>query len=364
MDNPPSRNPDSDEDFNPVVRVQADPARPLSPYDAFLVPDAERENVPQVEALLADPEIAGYIRGNTDTGWNRTRVMHTLAGFAATALCLAALVLFLPGNMLSGHKPPVPQDTPKPQPYPDAAMLPILYRDTIRDINADIAAGNRWQAAHDKLRRFIADAEGDKTDPPRELRTWALREMLVILASKEIPPAAYTDEYADSVHAGLQADAGAQAPPFRAEAAYVRLLAARPAAKDAGEAQANRDRLIAVLEKVRGEYPDLLDKNRELLTIEAEQHILRFPAEYGEDNRSLDYHWRRAAHAIVRLYDLYGKRDPAVRQLDRRRWQAVDRYFNFTLFTLDTKRLGRLKEINLDGFTYTRGQVRAELENL
>jgi hypothetical protein len=240
----------------------------------------------------------------------------------------------------------------------------MLYRDSVRDINADIAAGNRWQGTYDKLRRFITDAEENPAASPPDVRVWALQEMLVILASKEIAPDAATDDYVDVVRESLLSAAAGQPAPFRAEAAYAKLLAARPTLKDAGREKERQTRLVAVLDGLRNEYPDLMDRNRDLLTIEAEQHILQFPKEYGEDNRRLDYHWRRAAHAIVRLYDLFGKRDPAVRQLDRRRWQAVDRYFAFTLLTLDTKRLGRLGEIRLDGTVYTRGQVRGELEKL
>lgn len=371
MDN--SLIPDSDGDLTPAVRMEEENAPERvgaafmpSPYDAFNVKDGDRDSVVQVEALLADPEIAGYIKGNADTAWNRRRIAQCAIGFVVTAACLATLIFFLPGNMLRSYRPPAPQDNPKPQAYADMSTLPILYREGIREINDDIAAGNRWKGAFEKLRAFIGDMDAGKIDPPEELRVWAYQEMLVILASKEIPPDAYADDYPDAINRKLDnALVVTSAPvPFRAGAAYARVLASRPTPKDEAGARSRREGLIDVLERLREENPELLDKNRNLLTIEAEQHILQFPPEYSADNRYLDYHWRRSAHAILRLYDMYGKRDAGVRQIDKQRWQAVLRYFDFTLFTLDTKRLGRLKSIRLDGSDYTREQVRAELEAL
>lgn len=339
----------------------------VSPYSAFDLPETDLNSIPQVNALLEDAEIAGYLRGNTPKTWNRNRLLKTGTGFLLTAAALFAMFILTPGNVFRGYSPPAPRDTPKPQPFADAAGLPILFRDAVRDINAEIGDGNRWQTAFDKLRAFLADADSGKIAPPDDVLSWGNQEMLVILASKEIPPGMYPETYPDEIFDNFRDLSDKQnnpAPPFRGSSAYARILASRPTPKDRDDASAKRKRLTGIIENIRAASPEILDNNRELLAIEADNHILQFPREYTPGDQYLDYHWRRAAHAIIRLYDLYGKRDQAVRQIDRRRWNAVYRYFDLTLFTWDPKRLGRLKTARLDGVEYSRDQIRKELEKL
>lgn len=338
-----------------------------SPYSGFQLPVTDLKPLPQVDALREDPEIAGYLQDNSPKDWNRRRLAAAGIGFILTLAALAAVFVFAPGNMFRTYAPPPPRDTPKPQPYSDMAALPILFRDAVRDINMEIGDGNRWQYAFDKLRAFLADADAGKISPPDDVLRWARQEMLVILASKEIPPGGYPEAYPDDVFARFResADAGGEsALPFRGGSAYARILASRPISKDRKDAAEQQERLTGILEALRAAHPELLDNNRELLAIEAENHIRQLPREYVSGDQYLDYHWRRSAHAIVRLYDLYGRRDPSVRQIDRRRWNAVYHYFDLTLFTWDPKRIGRLKSIRLDDTDYTREQIRRELENL
>lgn len=337
----------------------------VHPYAAFNLPAPALEPVSQVDALMADEEIAGYIKSGAQQGWGRKKIGSILGGLSLSLFFLVLLALLLPGNLLSRRRLPVPEDTPKPRLYERVAELPILFRDSVKTINDDFLAGNRWQPAYEKLRNLLREGEEDGLELPRDVRTWGLQEMLVLLASKEISPDAFPPEYPDQAYALLSSTIDKNAPlPFRAGAAYAKLLAARPPpkGKNDGKESGERTRLLGVLARLRGNFPELMDKDREMLILEAEQHIAHFPAEYGEDNRYLDYHWRRAAHAINRLYELFGKHDRTVRGLDRRRWQAVYRYFDFTLFTWDPGRVGRLKSITLDGTEYTRPQVGKEIE--
>lgn len=343
------------------------PATPeASPYAVFGLSDKEMQPKPQLQALMDDPEIAGYLQDNNPKAWTRQRLYKAGIGFAVAAVGLMLLFFFAPGNLFRTYTPPPPRDTPKPQAFADTAELPILFRDSIREINAEIDNGNRWQTAFDKLRAFLAEATHRKINPPNNLLLWAHQEMLVILASKEIPPGAYPLSYPDEVFdefKTLVADTP-DPMPFRGGSAYARILISRPEPKEKEEAAAWREKATDVLESLRAAHPTVLDNNRELLAMEAEAHIRQFPKEYVEGDQYLDYHWRRAAHAIVRLYELYGSRDPAVRQIDRRRWQAVYRYFDLTLLTWDPTRIGRLKSIRLDGNEYTRVMIKQELDRL
>lgn len=341
----------------------------VSPYASFDLPRPDLEPVGQVDALMADPEIAGYLRGNGPGAWNGRRFRNALLGFFVTALVLGAVFFLTPGNLFRSYAPPPPQNTPKPQPYPEVAGLPILFRDSIRDINAEIADGNRWQGAFTKLRDFLAESENGKLDAPADLLLWARQEMLVILASKEIPPNSYPDAYPDEVFQAMtelrEKTGGLSSPfPFRAGSAYARILSSRPLPRDKTGAQKHNERLTNLMESIRAAHPNILDNNRELLAIEAEAHIRQFPRRYSPGDQFLDYHWRRSAHDILRLYELAGKNDPGVRQIDRRRWQAAYRFFDMTLFTWDPKRIGRIKTARLDGVDYTREQIRKELEKL
>lgn len=336
----------------------------VSPYAPFDLPGSDLHPESQVDALRADPEISGYLQDTSPRAWTRRRFIRAGAGFVLTAFVLGVLFFFIPSNLFRTYLPPSPRDTPKPLPYAEPSSLSILYRDSVREINASILEGNRWQTVYDRLRGFMTDVSSGRIDPPDDVLRWARQEMLVVLASREIPPGSYSESYADEVFDGLTGVLSKPEIPFRAGSAYARILWSRPVPKDGEAALAQRAELTGILEALRAAHPVSLDGSRELLAIEAECHIRQFPRRYVGPDAYLDYHWRRAAHAIVRLYDLYGRRDPNVRRIDRWRWQSVYGYFDITLFTLDPKRFGRLKSVRLDGVEYTRERVKKEIENL
>lgn len=330
------------------------------PYQPFSLSNGELEEIQPLQALLADSEVAGYLNsGAAGAAWSPARLRRLGLGLIAF-LALLIPLLFLPGwKMLAGYSPPPPADTPKPQAF--AGNVTLAFRDRIRDINSDVQAGNRWRPAFEKLRALFDAGE----EMPDDLRVWVDSELLVTLASKEIPPDAYDETLPDRVLADLQSRLAAEPGavlPFRAAAAYAAVLHSLPASKEnAAEREAA---MLAILERLRSDHPVLMDKNRDLLFLEAQQHIAAFPAEYAPQDRHMEYHWRRAAHAIDRLYSLYGSRDGQVRGLDRRRWETVYKYFDFTLLTLDMNRLGRLKTIQLDGKDYSRDDIKHILEQL
>ncbi len=339
----------------------------VTPYQQFPVDPGDLENTGQLDALRADPEIGGFLTNDAARPWDARRVGQALAGFVATAAAIFLLYLFYPGGLFTRYTPPVPEITPKPQQFPNAADLSILYRENVRDINRLIAGDRQWQQVFEKLAAFIADDEAGKTALPQDLSLWSREEMLLVLASKELLPAAFPENYPDTIYAQLEREGKrfGVTLPFRAEAAYVRLLADRPLPKKTKDAVRTRaTEVLAVLERLRENYPELLDKNRDLLLMEAEQHINLIPKDYSPGDRYLEHHWRRAAATLVKLYTLYGQKDRDLRQLDRKRWQAVLRYFDFTLFTWDTSRMGRLKSVRLDGRDYTRDEIRRELEKI
>ncbi len=339
----------------------------LSPYAGFSLPEGGAEPVPQRRVLEAVPEIAGYLHGARYEPWTRRRYLTALTGLAVTSALLAFVYIVAPGSLFSRYRPPSPQDTPKPQAYANIQSVPILYRETVRTINADLESGARYGAAFAGLQALIDETGSEAIRPPVEVGIWAREEMLVLLASREVPPDRYTEEYADEVYAGLLrlADERPDTPyPFRGGAAYARVLASRPLPEDADEARSGRERTAALIETLRAENPSATDNNRDLLVAEAEAHIALLPKEYTSGDRRLDYHWRRAAFAIGRLYTVFGQSDPVVRNLDRRRWEAVYRYFDYTLFTLDTSRIGRIDSARLDGVDYSRADIRAKMEEL
>ncbi|MDR1744991.1 MAG: DUF1232 domain-containing protein [Planctomycetota bacterium] len=104
MDNPPA--PDQTGEYIPSVPVEADEAASPSPYGAFPLPSAERDPVNQMDALLADPEIAGYIGGNAGNSRTGARARRGVAGFGdplfwTALLCYGAgIPLFLGGSAI------------------------------------------------------------------------------------------------------------------------------------------------------------------------------------------------------------------------------------------------------------------------
>ncbi len=354
--------------YPPAVSAPATGSYPnVNPYQPFPLEPGDLENIGQLDALRGDPDIGGFLKNDAARPWDARRLGRALAGFLATAAAVFLLYFFYPGGLFTHYSPPVPEVTPKPQPFLNAGDLSILYRDNVREINQLIAGDRQWQRVYEKLAAFIADDSGGKTVLPQDLALWSREEMLVVLASKELPPSSFPENYPDEVYAQLERDGKrfGVTLPFRAEAAYARLLADRPLPKKDKEAVRKRAAdTLAVLERMRENHPDLLDKARDLLLLEAEQHIHLFPGDYSPGDRYLEHHWRRSAAALVKLYTLYGQKDRDLRQLDRMRWQAVLRYFDFTILTWDTSRMGRLKSIRLDGKDYTREDIRRELEKI
>ncbi len=339
----------------------------LNPYQPFALNPEDCENVSQLEALQNDPEIGGYLKGDGARPWDGKRLTRAGAGFAATVAAVFLLFTFYPGGLFARYTPPTPEVTPKPAAFPNAADLSILYRDSVKDINQLIASDRQWQKVYEQLNRLIADDTGGKAGLPQDLALWSREEMLVVLASKELPPTSYPDNYPGEIFTQLDRDGKRFGVPlsFRSLAAYARLLSDRPLAKSDKDALRKRAAdILAVLERIRENYPELLDKNRDLLMLEADQHVNLFPKDYSPGDRYLEHHWRRAAAALVKLYTLYGQKDRDIRQLDRKRWQAVLRYFDFTILTWDTSRMGRLKSVRLDGKDYTRDEIRRELEKI
>lgn len=356
----------------PVESIETIPATALEagttvrhanadPYHDFSLANEELQLVQPLQALMADAEVAGFMDGgNVDGPWSPARLRRLGLGMLAFLAVLLPLIC-LPGwNMFAGYAPPHPSDTPKPQQF--AGNVALVFQDRVRSVNGDLQAGNRWQAAYEKLRALFDDAE----EMPDDLRIWVDSELLVTLASKEVSPDAYDVALPGRVFADLQQRIEAlpetTAVPFRAASAYAAVLNTLPAAK---ESAAERDSvLLAILERIRNEHPSSMDKSRDLLFMEAERHIAALPPEYAAQDRRLDYHWRRASHAIERLYSLFGTRDVQVRAIDRRRWETIYKYFDFTLLTLDVNRLGRLKAIQLDGREYSRDDIKSILEQL
>lgn len=330
------------------------PARPefgAEAYVPFGLPAEELLPVAPLDALLADPDVGGYLRSRRGgTGRTGSRVLRALAGLAVSSVLLALLVLLPDWRMLPNHVPLRPADTQKPLRY-DASPFPAL-RDQVRAINADIDAGNRWASVFSRL---AALAREESTAADRGVQTWARTELLVSIASKDIAPDSANDTLADETFSSLAA-----APPvsFRAFSAYARILHAAPSSDEKNAA------LLRVVEDARGGYPEKMDASRDMLVIEAERHIAAFPPDYEENGRVLDYHWRKAAHALDRLAAL-APGDAQVLSLNRRRWESVYRYFDFTLaLTLDLNRIGWRESIQLDGKRYDKQMVKAILKEL
>lgn len=333
-----------------------------APYAGFQLPAEETASVPQFGALLEDPEIAGYLKQGGEGGWTARRTRRLLLGFLIFVGACAAMYVSRRWTMFHTYRPPPVVETAKPMPFTE--FVPLLFRERIRSINADIASGDKWPSVFDKLAALVNDIDAGGIDAPADIRLWARSETLVAMASREVPPKAFAESYPDRVFRGLAhslPDADAVLP-FRAEAAYVQLLNAAPRNPE-NTREADRKLLIAV-ELLRRDHGKRLDSSRDLLAIEAKAHIALFPPEYPANNRDLNYNWRRASHAVNRLYTMHGTSDPQTRSLDRKRWEAVSRYFEFTLLTLDYGRLGRLKTVSLDGEEYTQEQVNGILKNL
>lgn len=349
-----------------VVAADADyriaPPVAGSAYAGFDLPAGDLATVPQFLALQKDPEIAAYLKSGNGEEPPSRRARRGIAFFLFAAAILLAVYLLPAWSMFSRYRPTLPAETQKPAPY--AGDVPLLLRDRIGGINADIAAGDRWRPAFAKLSALVDDLDAGKISAPEELRRWARCETLVAMASKEIPPS-YPDAYPERVFGGL-VHAVAQDPdfviPYRAGAAYVRLLRSAPQT-EATARDADR-RILEALERLRSEHGRRLDADRELLGIEAKCHIAAIPKEYTPNDRYLDYHWRRASHAISRLYSLHGTSDAQAKSLDHARWRTIAGYFDLTLLTWDVERLGWRKTVVLDGKEYSRDDVAKILEQL
>lgn len=333
-------------------------------YSSFTseeLPPAKLEKIAPLAALETDAEIAGYLKHGSAA--NAGRGKKIVIGFAACAISLFCLYWIPSWSVLARFVPPPPRDTPKPHEY--RGEIPLQFRDVVSEINAEILAGDKWRAAFAGLKSFIDSSRDAPVPPPRELLGWAYTEMLVALASGDLPPDSGDDLRADMVYddlVGLAAEAPKEPIPFRAAAAYVRALQARSGERTWREEDS--ERLITVLERMRDEHATQMDGNGEALAIEAKRHILALPREYRADDRHIDYHWRRAAHAINRLHALGGELEPVRRSLDRERWSIAYGYFDITVLTGEWNRFWRLKKIRLDGREYDRAQIVAILENI
>lgn len=323
---------------------------------AETLPPAMTEAVSPLDALGEDPEIAGYLK-HPASGKKSDCRKRALLGFV---LCAGALfcAYWLPGwRLLERYVPPPVRETPKPREY--AGDIPLRFRDEVLDINADIAAGDRLRTVFAKLRRFDETSRNAAPPPPREMSLWANTELLVALASKDLPPRIGAGGVADRTYDSVVALCGT-APelpvPFRASTAYAEILHARLAG-NAADAGGDGERLAGVLEEMRDAHSAAMDGNATVLAIEADAHIMAFPATYAEGDDALDYHWRRASHALGRLHAVLGADNPVTRGLEAKRWKAVHAYFDVTLLTLDWNRFWRLEKVTLDGRDYTRDEV-------
>ncbi len=312
-------------------------------YAAFPLSGGELRSVAPLEALLDDPEIAACLRVASPPGRG---VRKGVIGFGLFAALLAAFCL-LPGWRMFPKAPAAPAPAATEKPVPFAGTPPEALRGAVEAVGNDIAAGNRWGRVFAGLAELVG-WEAPVED--REVRVWACTELLVSLASRDVAPDWANDALADRAFALLTEG---NALSVRACSAYARLLRAAPGGQEAAAGK----KLLAVLETFRALYPEALDRDAELLALEAEQHIAAFPREYDGGERELDYHWRRAAHALGKLSPL----DPGeARLLERRRWERVRGYFDFAL-TLDLQRLGRRGYLTLDGTRYDRNAVEALL---
>lgn len=348
----------------PDVVRELTPGSGSEPYADFQLVESDIADIPQIQALFDDPDIAPYLRHGGSPADSRKRGLKAGIGLVASVAVLLALYLLPHWNMFAGYTPPPVAETPKPISF--TGKVPFALQERLKSIHADIADPARSQPAFDQLRTLVADADSNAIELPPELEEWARSELLVAMASRAIDPSSYDEAYPEQIFSGLAELPDRPPGPafsFRAGAAFTKILhSLPPGKKDAATARENR--LLEVVERLRVDYSPLLDKDRELLTIEAECHIAAFPSQYSQKDRHLDYHWRRAAHAIGKLYEQYGKSDAATRSLDKKRWQAVLRYFDLTLFTWDVDRIGWLKSITLDGREYTKQDVQDIVKQL
>ena len=340
-------------DVCPVGGVVAAEPLPVMPASA-----TGANRVPQLDVMLSEPDIAPYLtRGRKDE--HPFRLRRIALGLTVTLAALFLAYALPSWKMFARYRPPVPAETPKPRAY--QGEIPLLFRETVKEINAAIDGGNQWQAVFNKLSAFVDAIDSGTTSPATEIEIWARTELLVALASREVPPSAYEEALPEGIYHGLETMENAPPVSFRAEAAYVRIRNAASWGKNTAAAESP---VIEHLERLRAAHADLLDNTPELLVIEAERHIAAIPREYAPGNRFLDYHWRRAAHAISRLYALRGGSDAQTRTLDRKRWQGVFKYFDLTLLTWDVGNIGWRKSIVLDGREYTRGEIESVLKGL
>lgn len=350
----------------PPNAVLREPGADLTPtaYAPFGLADSDLEKVSPREALREDGGIGPYLKTSAPDG-NAARLrLRAAVGFLVFAAALFCLYAF-PEWRLLGHRyaPPTVRETPTPQAF--TGNVPLQFREAVEGINNDIEAGDRWRSVFDKLTALTADLREASPKPPRELPLWAATEALAAVASRNLPPGVASQELPGRLFgeiAALSEEEPKIPVPYRAASAYAKILHGGLGG-NANRAEA-LEPLLTLLERVREEHAAALNKDAEMLAVEADSHVLSFPATYAAGDPGLDYHWRMAAHAVNLLYAKLGGGSPVARALDRKRWEAVYAYFSLTLFTMHWEEFWRLEKIELDGRTYTRDGIQDILEKL
>lgn len=244
----------------------------------------------------------------------RKQVYSASAGLAF--LLVAAFVAWFGGWELFQRYQPVEPDAP-PTPAGFQLSVPEPYRADISAVNT-LLAEERYASAYDSLKNLRETLAGDSARDTLSMREWVNMQLLILALRMSPPPYGDAAAWYGELE-GWARERGAAHPPFQAMAAYTVLV------ENNGDVT-DRALLMKLLEAMRNDYGQELDRAKPLLRIEAEAHMAALPL-WRQTEPDFSNHWRRINHAV----DAFGRAAGEAREeyilLDKKRWETMKRCF-------------------------------------
>lgn len=266
-----------------------------------------------LDVMREDAAIGPYLKENVPAT-ARERARSAAAGLAV--LLAVALVAWLGGWELFQRYRPVEADAP-PTPAGFHLSVPEPHRMAISAVNA-LLAEERYASAYDSLKNLRESLALESGLDTLSIREWVNMQLLVLALRISPPP----HDDAAVWYGELEAWAGkrgAAHPSFQAMSAYTMLV-------EGNGSPADRALLMKLVEAMRNDYGQELDRSKPLLRIEAEAHMAALPL-WRQTEPDFSNHWRRINHAVDAFGRVAGEAREEYVLLDKKRWETMKRCF-------------------------------------